>query len=62
VLKLFRKFVNVKNEACHIGVMHLLFIMGMSVENPIYKFVTAIETALERLFGFYWIVTFQKPE
>jgi len=62
VRKLFRKFDNVKNEAWHIGVMHLLFIMGMDINNPTYKVITSIETSLERLFGFYWIVTFQKPK
>ncbi len=61
VRKLFRQFATVRIEACHIGVRHILFIMGLSEDNPFYKFIDSLESFFERFFGFYWIVTFQKP-
>ena len=58
--RLFHQFAEVKIEACHIGLAHVLFIMGLPIDNAIYKFVSAVEKLFERLFGFYWIVTFRR--
>jgi SAM-dependent methyltransferase len=59
---LFSKFVNVENKAWHIGITHFLFIMGVSDKRFIYRIAARIETVFERLFGFYWVVTFKKPK
>ncbi|MBI4177968.1 class I SAM-dependent methyltransferase [bacterium] len=61
IRRLFEKFTGVKIEAWHIGLQHILFLMGLSDQNFLYRTAGSVEAAFERVFGFYWIVTFQKP-